>query len=217
MVHGNHHFPCAVTTMVTRRVRPGREASYEAWLREVSAVARTFPGHLGVVILGPHGAAPASYSAIFSFDTTDHLAAWMRSAERRDWLERARELTLDDGEVESLSGLEPWFVLPDRTVSQAPPRWKMALLTAVGVFPLLLVLKVATAPVLAGWPWPAALAVQLAIGIPLMTWVVMPKLSRWLFTWLYPEPAARRTPRVRSGSSSTAAELPGSSAAAPQP
>ena len=213
MVHGSHHFPCAVTTLVTRRVRPGREADYEAWLKEISLVARSFPGQLGVVMLGPHGPSPVSYSAIFSFDTTDHLAAWMRSAERREGLARAGDLVLDDGDVETLTGLEPWFVLPDRGVAQPPPKWKMAVLTIAGVFPLLLVLKVATTPLLGSWPWPLALAVQLAIGVPLMTWFVMPALSRLVFSWLYPEPQSRRAagdrPRRASVEGAALPQAPG--------
>jgi len=195
MVHGGLHFPCSVTTLVTRRVRPGRERDYEAWLRELSRVARGFPGHLGVVMLGPHGGPPSEYSAIFSFDTTDNLARWMRSPERREWLDRAAEITLDDGDVETLTGLEPWFVLPARTVSQPPPKWKMALLTGFGVFPLLLLVKLAMAPLVGSWPWPVALAAQLAVGIPLMTWFLMPGLSRLAFSWLYPEPRSRRSVR----------------------
>jgi len=186
-----HHFPCPVTTMVTRRVRPGREDDYERWLHGVAAVARDYPGHQSVAILGPHGAPPVEYTAIFTFASTDDLRRWMRSGDRRRWLDRAEELTLDDGDVQSLTGLEPWFVLPDRAVSQAPPRWKMALLTTLGVWPMLTVLAHVLGPLIGDWPHAARIGLSLAVGIPLMTWGIMPSLTRLFFSWLYPEPPSR--------------------------
>ncbi|MBX3637538.1 MAG: hypothetical protein KF683_19385 [Rubrivivax sp.] len=37
-----------VTVVVTRRVRAGREAGYEAWLARLQSAARGLPGYLGV-------------------------------------------------------------------------------------------------------------------------------------------------------------------------
>ena len=182
------HFPCQVTTMVTRRIKPGREDEYVDGLREIVRVARGFEGHQGVTILGPHGGPPAEITAIFTFDSAANLERWMTSDERRQWLEHARDLTGDDEDVESLTGLEPWFTLPNRVVNRPPPRWKMALLTAVGVYPMLLVVGEMLRPLVGDWPLPLRLAASLVPGIPLMTWVIMPGLSRLFFGWLYPEP-----------------------------
>lgn len=182
------HFPCPVTTMVTRRVVPGREEDYAEGLREVARIARDFDGHQGVTVLGPHGHAPVEFTAIFTFDSAANLERWMTSGERRRWLDRARDLTVDDEDVESLTGLEPWFTLPNRVVNRPPARWKMAILTALGVYPLLLVLSVVLNPVVGDWPLALRLGASLVLGIPLMTWFIMPGLSRLFFDWLYPEP-----------------------------
>ena len=37
--------------------------------------------------------------------------------------------------------MERWFTLPDRSVSQAPPEYKMAVLVTIGLYPLMLVLN----------------------------------------------------------------------------
>ena len=103
-------------------------------------------------------------------------------------LVHAKELTIDDEDVESLTGLEPWFTLPNRVVNQPPARWKMALLTALGVYPLLLALSALLNPVVGDWPLALRLGASLVLGIPLMTWFIMPGLSRLFFGWLYPEP-----------------------------
>ena len=182
------HFPCQVTTMVTRRIQPGHEDDYAEGLREIARVARGFEGHQGVTILGPHGGSPAEITAIFTFDSAVNLERWMTSDERRRWLERARVMTVDDEDVESLTGLEPWFTLPNRVVNRPPPRWKMALITALGVYPMLLALGVLLQPLVGSWPLALRLGASLVVGIPLMTWVIMPGLSRLFFRWLYPEP-----------------------------
>ena len=192
------HFPCQVTTMVTRRIKPGREDEYAEGLSEMVRVARGFTGHQGVTILGPHGGPPAEITAIFTFDSAANLERWMTSDERRRWLDRARELTVDDADVESLSGLEPWFTLPNRVVNRPPSRWKMALITALGVYPMLLVLSLALRPMVGDWPMPLRLGASRVVGIPLMTWAIMPGLSRLFFGWLYPEPDRGALQRERA-------------------
>ncbi len=192
------HFPCQVTTMVTRRITPGREDEYAEGLREIARVARGFEGHQGVTILGPHGGPPTEITAIFTFDSAANLERWMTSDERREWLERARALTGDDEDVESLTGLEPWFTLPNRVVNRPPARWKMALLTALGVYPMLLLLGALLRPLVGDWPLPLRLAASLIPGIPLMTWFIMPGLSRLFFGWLYPEPRRGALQQSRS-------------------
>jgi len=184
--------------MVTRRVVPGREEEYAEGLREVARVARGFAGHQGVTVLGPHGDSPAEFTAIFTFDSAANLERWMTSDERLRWLDHAKELTVDDEDVESLSGLEPWFTLPNRVVNRPPPRWKMALLTGFGVYPLLLALSVLLNPLVGEWPLALRLGLSLFLGIPLMTWFIMPGLSRLFFGWLYPEPQRGELQRRQS-------------------
>ena len=189
MTTGDRHFPCPVTTMITRRIRPGREKDYEAWIHSIGAAALEYPGHQGVTVLGPHGMAPVSYTVIFTFDTSANLQGWMTSTDRQEWLDEGEALTLDDEDVQTLTGLERWFTLPNRTVNRPPPRYKMALLTGLGVYPMLVLLGYALNPLIGSWPLPLRMLVSLSIGIPLMTWHIMPTLSRAFFNWLYPEPA----------------------------
>ena len=86
-----------------------------------------------------------------------------------------------------LSGLETWFALPASATKAAPPRWKMALVTWSGIFPLVLLSSHTVAPLLGPWLHPA-LVVLVATGLIVvaMTWLVMPTLVRLLVGWLYP-------------------------------
>ena len=77
-----------VITTVTRRVRPGHEAAYEAFLEGVISAARRFPGHLGVEVFRPPSVG-GEYRTVYRFDSEEHLRAWLDSDEHAAWLERA--------------------------------------------------------------------------------------------------------------------------------
>ena len=65
-------FPCPVTTIFARRVRPGAEERYEEWLRGINQAAARFAGHQGVTVLRPD-AGRAEYVVVAQFDSTDKV------------------------------------------------------------------------------------------------------------------------------------------------
>jgi uncharacterized protein len=79
-----------VTVLYSRRVKPGREADFEAWAHGVVAASRQFPGHLGASVLDAPGS--REYHILFSFADRKSLRAWLDSDERRRWLARVGEL-----------------------------------------------------------------------------------------------------------------------------
>jgi hypothetical protein len=85
-----------------------------------------------------------------------------------------------------LTGLESWFTLPARPGAPPPPPWKMAVLTWVTIFPLITGVVLALNPLLEGFALVPRLAVTTAVTVPLMTWLVMPRVTRLLRRWLYP-------------------------------
>jgi antibiotic biosynthesis monooxygenase (ABM) superfamily enzyme len=180
-----------VTTTVTRRVKPGHEAAYEEFLAGISGAARAFPGYLGVEIFRPAPGGDGEYRIIYRFDTVAHLRAWLDSAEHAAWLQRAEPHVAGPIQTQVLTGLEGWFTLPSQPGVPPPPPYKMALVTWATIFPLITLVVVATAPLVGGWPPVARLAVTTGVTVPLMTWVVMPRVTRLLRQWLYPNPGRR--------------------------
>lgn len=65
-----------VTVVVTRRVKPGREADYEAWLAGLQAEARQLPGYLGVTTQRPGPGGPREYVSAIRFATLADLRAF---------------------------------------------------------------------------------------------------------------------------------------------
>jgi len=179
--------PVPVTAIVTRRVRDGRAAEFERMMSGMQAAATRFAGHMGGFLIPPDAPEHCCYRMLFAFDNETNLQAWTRSAERKEWLERIAAVTHGDAALRVLTGLETWFALPASRTKAPPPRWKMALVTWCGIFPLVLLSSHTVAPLLGSWLHPVLVALA-ATGliVAAMTWLVMPTLARLLVGWLYP-------------------------------
>jgi uncharacterized protein len=175
-----------VTTTVTRRIKPGHEAALEAFLAGISGAARAFPGYLGIEVFRPASDHGGEYQTVYRFDSLAHLHGWLDSPERAEWLQRAEPHVAGPMRTQVLTGLESWFTLPTRPGVPPPPRYKMAVVTWATIFPLITLVVVATAPLLGSLPLVLRLAVTTGVTVPLMTWVMMPRVTRLLHRWLYP-------------------------------
>lgn len=179
-----HH----VTAVITHLIKPGREEGYEEWMRGIIPVAKTFKGHLGVNILRPQKGLHSEYIIVLHFDNQENLQAWLDSDVRREWIERSKPLIQELENVQILSGLETWFELPRRPLKTPPKRYKMALLTWLAVFFTLSIVRAIISPLLV--PVPELLGQFITVGIVvlLLTYIVMPQLTRLFYKWLYPKP-----------------------------
>lgn len=181
MTDNNHH----VTAVITHRVRSGREAGYEEWIRGISAAARQFGGHLGVNILRPQPGASSDYVIVLQFDTCPHLDSWLNSDIRKGWIERVQPLIQTEESVQVLTGLESWFQLPKQAAAPVPKRYKQAILIWVAVMIVALFVQPLLAPWLQYLPWLLRVAVSVAITVILLSYVIMPRLTRWFKGWLF--------------------------------
>lgn len=173
-----------VTVSLARRVRPGREAEYEAWISGVVTEADRFPGHLGASVLRPRHPG-GDYVIIYRFDTYEHCRAWEDSPERGRWLERLDGLVEGDPQVKRVTGLETWFDLPEVPAAKTPSPHKMAVVLIAVVFVLVWALNLLLGPWIADWPLPLRVVVIATIQVLLMTYLVMPRVTRLLKGWLF--------------------------------
>ena len=79
-----------------------------------------------------------------------------------------------------VTGLETWFTLPGQPGEAPPPRYKMALVTWITIFPLITAIVAITGPLIKELPLALRLAITTGLTVPLMTWVVMPRVTRLL-------------------------------------
>ncbi|MGG6238166.1 antibiotic biosynthesis monooxygenase [Nodosilinea sp. AN01ver1] len=175
-----------VTVDVVQSVRPGKEPQFDALLEQIIGTASTFEGYLGASIFRPSPQNPSEYRIIFKFDRLEHLKRWENSTARQNYLNQAKELTANQGTFSIITGLETWFTLPGKPGLKPPARYKMVLVTGAAIFAINQVLALIPAAWLVPLPALIRLLVLILITTTLMTYVVMPRLTKLLAWWLYP-------------------------------
>jgi len=174
-----------VTVSTTRTVKAGCEAGFERALHEFVQRSLNLPGQLGVHVMRPApGSTSREYGIIRKFSNREALTAFRASREYLEWNQLAIELTEGSGRVEELCGLESWFTFPGEPL-QRLPKWKMAIATFLGVFPVATILNLTIGPAIRSLPFLVANAVFNACIVALLTWVVMPLITRALHGWLH--------------------------------
>ena len=175
-----------VTAVASRRVRQGHEQEFEEWLSGILAAASEAPGYLGSEVLRPSDSEDDNeYRVVFRFDHATNLHAWENSEERQRWL-RELEPLLHEEKVHVLTGLETWFTLPSKVGEPSPPRYKMVVVTWLGVFPIVTIIFSLFGHWLNLLPTLVRTLVFTAVMVTLMTYVIMPRMTRLFSFWLYP-------------------------------
>jgi hypothetical protein len=156
-------------------------------LRELIAAAQGYSGHLGVNVFRPTDRAHSEYRIVFKFAHLSNLKAWENSPLRQRLLERANRLTWQSPpSVKVLTGLETWFTLPAQPGMSPPPRYKMAIITCVALLPLSNLMNALLQPVLQFLPTQVRSLAIMAASVLMMTYVVMPRITKLFAGWLYP-------------------------------
>jgi antibiotic biosynthesis monooxygenase (ABM) superfamily enzyme len=88
--------------------------------------------------------------------------------------------------IRQVSGLAHWFLAPIGPKQEAPLRWKVAVVTWVGIFPTVYFLFFALGNLLAPWSLLPRIMFLTVLVVGLMTWVVAPQLTRIFKPLLYP-------------------------------
>jgi len=175
-----------VTIVAVHRVKPGKEKVFEETLSGLLDAAMSFEGHLGANILRPSNPSDPQYRIIFKFNRISNLHRWEESPVRREWLIRLASLTQDSSPLQILTGLETWFTLPQKRAVVPPPRYKMALITWLAIFPLISGINLLFGSSLNQLPLLIRTFILTVMLVILMTYVVMPRMSRLFAKWLYP-------------------------------
>ena len=125
-----------VLLLVSRRAKLGHESEFELHMAQFIRAAELFPGCLGAQIVHP-GDEPdvddALYHALMAFDNDASLQAWQHSPERARGLVSIAPYIKGVASVRGISGLANWFQPAPKNKKTQPPRWKIAVVTWMGI------------------------------------------------------------------------------------
>ena len=171
----------AIHVAITRQVIPGCEQAFEESLRELFQESLGYKGVLGVHLLSPSpGSHSREYGILRTFSNERERDAFYRSELFAKWQKYVAQLTEGPRTAREVHGLEAWFRTPE-----SPPKWKMAFLTWLGVWPTIWIVSRFLVPRLSGLPQLFGSAIATAVVVACLTWLVMPLLVRLFSLWLH--------------------------------
>jgi uncharacterized protein len=183
----------SVTVVVTRRVKSGYESQYENWLKRLLEEAKSMKGYMGAAVQKPT-AGTTEYTSVFRFDNVENLRKFEESEIRARYLGEVVDYVEADAIWKKFSGLEFWFSPPTGTIVPQPSRFRMALVMIVVVYGLVISIgQLVSALVGDVIPSYVRLFITISIEIFLMTFILMPHLTKFLAKWIYPRSSPIRT------------------------
>lgn len=183
-----------VTVSITRHLDPGREAEMMSWMNAGVALAERFPGFLGAGWVRPE-AASETWHVLYRFADPEALACWESSHERQWWRDASAGLGVVESRVEKRTGIEGWFDDPTtrdvrdlRLPPAAPPRYKQATVIWLAFFPLNLLVSWIYSQVAPDLSLLTRGLTSTLLMTPVMTYFVLPWMTRSLSWWLQGQP-----------------------------
>jgi antibiotic biosynthesis monooxygenase (ABM) superfamily enzyme len=180
---------CPVHVAITRKIKPGMETQFENALRLFwSKTARTTLT-LGAQMIRP---VPENNDGVYcilrSFASQADHDAFYASPQFQSWLKYIQPFVEPDYSRRTLHGMEAFFSngtlynLEDRI--HEPKKWKMAIVTWIGVWPAVYIAAKLIGPFHNGWPFWAGVGLETSAVVCALTWVIMPNLSKVFRKWL---------------------------------
>jgi uncharacterized protein len=186
-----------VTVIVTRIAKRDKIREFEEWMDGIIHEAMKFEGHMGVNVIRPSDLSNPEYVIIFRFNTFENLAKWENSEVRRQWLAKSKEVAEGEPVIEKQTGLEFWFTprsnkgrsvngdkAPTPIALPPPPRYKMTIVITAVIFILVSILLPQIRQLTTGLHIHLSTFIGVAIIVLLMTYVIMPSVTRLLRPWL---------------------------------
>ena len=173
------------TFAVTERIRPTHVEAFEEWVKRANGQLLDTDGFLHIATVRADDADTPRYVTLVHFASQDHLDRWTASDEHQRLLAEVEPI-IADTEIQYAEGVEVWFSLPPANRRQNPPYWRQVVVTTPVVFGLIVVVGGLLSPLLEALPELAELAISVTILGMLLTWPVMPWITKVLRPFLYP-------------------------------
>jgi len=177
----------SITIVVSHYVKPGLEQQFEMALHTVIEQAKQFSGYQGVQIIRPDSKSNQAYLLLIRFDNEVTYQAWEQSDIRRMWSQKLQTFIHKESQVRFQEGLEFWFSDPHTSTPVPPTKWKMAFLTWLVIYPLILLLSNVAGFYLGFLPPSVRLLLVSMTLVATMTYVLMPWITKTFAFWIFPK------------------------------
>lgn len=175
--------PEPVTVVFSQKIAAHNAAAFADLHADAVKRLGAFDGFLGSDLLRPVEGVQEEHVIIASFASRADLDRWLESESRSAWLTRADRLVEGDRTVNVVGGFGGWFpAQPDQP--EGPKRWKQSIAVFIALFPTSLIITLVRLEVTPNMNVVLSVFVGNVLGILALTYVLMPRVTRWLGSWL---------------------------------
>lgn len=178
-------------------VAPGHEADFYSWGTALIQVIARVDGYLGGDVRDPEWT-DGEWQIVHRWADRELAAEWESSTTRARWLAAAQSFARPrpprerQARAPAVAAVAPPEAPPAPPPPSPPPKWKMAVVTLIAVFPPVLFFNVTLIPQLSNVSVILRTFV-LCVGVTIVvTWVMMPRLMPLFKGWLHPAGPRRR-------------------------
>ncbi len=169
-----------VTAVVSVRVDPSYRKEYLELYHQIDDAMSRAPGFVRTEMFEPVPGLQDDTVVVFTFDGRDNLDAWLSSPERQAILERMRPFVEAPHTINVVGGFGGWFDLGEHE----PRRWKQALVVLLALYPTVLLITLIDDRWVPDPPLPLDVLLGNIVGVAILTWLLMPRLTRAFSGWL---------------------------------
>lgn len=173
-----------VTLAVTDHVPLAGKARYEALVEELHQLFQTQDGFLSVDIVRHNRPHQVEYTVLLRWSDEVAAVRWRRDKIIREKLTQIEAITGGTAQIVQAIGLGMWVDHAGGGAPSIPPAWKRVVMSVVAVYPMLMLLMGLSAPIIGGLPQSLQVLVIVIVLSALLTWPIMPWLSKALRPWL---------------------------------
>lgn len=173
----------SVTALINHVVGKDRRDEFLQALKDFLRAYDDFSGARGCQVFEQEEGERVRITMLQRFDAAADHERWLRSKAFARWEAVMARIQPMVEPVRSYAGMEALFAAEQKAPG-APPRWKMAIVLLIAVFPLSLAMSVWFGPALGSISPVIGALITSPVMVFLMTYVIVPILTKIFAGWL---------------------------------
>ncbi len=174
----------SVSFIIEQDIPPEKTDDFLKWQAEIIEASRQFKGFLRTENFPPSSNTRPKWYTVIHFDTPENLTQWLDSEVRHQFI-RTRPDKLGFYRFYSYkTGFEAWL-----SKQKNLPKWKQGLSVLFGLYPTVMLESILFShwPITESWSFATIILLNNLISCLILTWLVMPLVTRLFQFWLKPQ------------------------------
>lgn len=185
--------PTKSTSVILTAVESGAEQAFRDWNARITAAQSVWPGYVGCALQPPVEGVQDQWVTVVSFDSDEHLDAWLQSDDRAALIEESEAFARDTAMRRVHSGFEGWFDIARPAGVVRPAPWKLNWLILAGLYPIVMLEILFMNNKLLWMNLAFSNLIGNTLSVAILGWPVLALLTKVMGWWLQPSPTAAKS------------------------